>query len=337
MNVAELKQSELMKLATSSGVWLKVGLTKSLFTAKNNIGKLGDAWYKLRDSIFPNMASGGGEVDNTRVSNRAGLKLNEILNSLSIHLPSHFTFVDLCGAPGSFSELLLSRGAARGVAISIESGPHFYNHLQRNKRISLLTGDVCDHEVVNEIVELVGSNVDVVADGGFEVSELMINYQDLLCVKLILSELAIAAKLLKHDGLLILKLFSTATDASTSIIYLLCSLFDRVSIVKPPTSRITNSERYAACSGYRKVPELSALRRQLIELLEFEDAPLPANDLITRMRRDTIFKRSLRVANEELAIAQLEAIQKILNTAMLNTEKLSNSTLKTLTNTILFK
>lgn len=316
INISSLEDKDLLKLLLASGIWQKSIISKDLFKAKNKIEDLGDYWYKLRDQLFPNMKSGSRNTKNGRVSNRAGLKLEEILISQNVKLEPHFSFVDLCGAPGSFIQLLISRGASRGTAISIDSGPNFYSELYGLRNLNLLTGDVCDKSIFNDLFARAGSNNFLVtADGGFDLPPNLINFQELLSAKLILAELTLASKLLKNDGVLILKLFSTSSDISASIIYILASLFDSVKIVKPPTSRITNSERYALCEGYRKTPDLNWLRSSLFNLLDFSHTPIPSPDFVSFFRGDSLFKRSLRKVNEDLSLKQIEFIEKVANSA----------------------
>ena len=209
------------------------------------------------------MKSGSRNTKNGRVSNIAGLKLEEILISHSL------TYVR---AHGSFIKLLLYKGASRGTTISIDSGPSFYRELYGLRNLNLLTGDVCDKSIFNDLFARTGSNNSLVtADGGFDLSPNLINFQELL-----------STKLLKNDGVLILKLFTSSP------------LFDSVKIVKPPTSRITNSERYALCEGYRKTPDLNWLLTPLFNLLDFSHTPIPSPEFVSFFRGDSLFKRSLK-------------------------------------------
>jgi len=58
--------------------------------------------------------------------------------------------------------------------------------------------------------------------------------------------------LLEKGGTAILKELSFFEMSSVCLLLLLCSTFDSVKIVKPLTSRPTNSEVYVVCTGYKK-------------------------------------------------------------------------------------
>jgi hypothetical protein len=55
----------------------------------------------------------------------------------------------------------------------------------------------------------------------------------------------------KKGGTLIMKLFDVFTKLSLDIMYLLTLMYDKVSIVKPNTSRYANSERYVVAQGFK--------------------------------------------------------------------------------------
>ena len=50
---------------------------------------------------------------------------------------------------------------------------------------------------------------------------------------------------------MVCKLFSTVTNAMASALFVLASCFERVTIVKPVTSRPGNAERYVVCESRR--------------------------------------------------------------------------------------
>ncbi|KEP63153.1 UNVERIFIED_CONTAM: ribosomal RNA large subunit methyltransferase J protein [Hammondia hammondi] len=97
----------------------------------------------------------------------------------------------------------------------------------------------------------------VVADGGFHLGlrarttpvdaktgRHIENYQELLCARLLLSELLFALMLLEEGGNFVCKIFDTFTHFTASLVYIVGRLFENCAILKPIRSRAANSERY---------------------------------------------------------------------------------------------
>ena len=90
----------------------------------------------------------------------------------------------------------------------------------------------------------------VTADGGFDFTT-DFNHQELVSLKLILSQIAFAIACQKKGGSFFIKMFDTFTPASIDMLYLLTMLYDQVYYCKPHTSRYANSEKYIICKGFR--------------------------------------------------------------------------------------
>ncbi|PFH33821.1 hypothetical protein BESB_080370 [Besnoitia besnoiti] len=90
----------------------------------------------------------------------------------------------------------------------------------------------------------------VVADGGFHLAvdektgRHIENFQELLCARLLLSELLFALLLLQEGGTFLCKIFDTFTHFTASLVYIVARLFKNCVIIKPTGSRAANSERY---------------------------------------------------------------------------------------------
>jgi 23S rRNA U2552 (ribose-2'-O)-methylase RlmE/FtsJ len=96
----------------------------------------------------------------------------------------------------------------------------------------------------------IGQKCDLItADGGFEnVNE---NLQEQESFRLIISEVINAIKLQKKGGNFVCKMFETFTNTSMKIISMLSALYEDVYFIKPLTSRISNSEKYAVCLKFK--------------------------------------------------------------------------------------
>ncbi|PHJ16686.1 ribosomal rna large subunit methyltransferase j protein [Cystoisospora suis] len=111
----------------------------------------------------------------------------------------------------------------------------------------------------------------VVADGGFHLAidektgRHIENFQELLCARLLLSELLFALMLLEERGTFICKIFDTFTHFTASLIYVVGRLFEECFIIKPTGSRAANSERYLV--GLRLRSRKSTEFKQLFDVV----------------------------------------------------------------------
>jgi 23S rRNA U2552 (ribose-2'-O)-methylase RlmE/FtsJ len=90
----------------------------------------------------------------------------------------------------------------------------------------------------------------ITGDGGFDFS---VNYneQETQATRLILTQIAYAIGMQKKGGCFILKVFDLFTEPSLDFLYLLSSFYKNVSIIKPYTSRLANSEKYIVCQNFK--------------------------------------------------------------------------------------
>jgi len=175
-------------------------------------------------------------------------------------------FIDVCGGPGAFTQLLLRKGPkpARGYGITLRltdtpSSDQWYANLKTDKRFSILygkddTGSVYHPDNLNAVHEAVVQNGDehkiniIVADGGFEIHKKdgrhMENLQELFSGRIVLSEILLMLQNLNVGGHFVCKMFDTFSKLSVAFIYVIAKLFEDVYIIKPVRSRIVNSERY---------------------------------------------------------------------------------------------
>ena len=105
----------------------------------------------------------------------------------------------------------------------------------------------------------------VTSDGGFDWKRE--NLQEQEAYRLIFSEIVTALKVQKDGGNFVIKIFESYTKITIKMIELLRQLYSSVYIAKPYTSRISNSEKYLVCKGFKKslctVKLLSKLEEQI--------------------------------------------------------------------------
>ena len=77
------------------------------------------------------------------------------------------------------------------------------------------------------------------------------NQQESISFKLIYVQMCYALIIQKHKGHFFLKIFDSFSMNIIQMLYVLNSLYEKVYIVKPNTSRYANSERYIVCKYFK--------------------------------------------------------------------------------------
>jgi cap1 methyltransferase len=113
------------------------------------------------------------------------------------------------------------------------------------------TGDIMSYQNVLGCANKYGASMDfVTADGGFDFSH-DFNHQETQMSSLMLCQVVMATAVQAKGGTFVLKMFDITSKISVQIMYWLSVMYDRVSVIKPYTSRYANSERYIVCQGFR--------------------------------------------------------------------------------------
>lgn len=95
-----------------------------------------------------------------------------------------------------------------------------------------------------------GNTMDLITgDGGFDFS-VDFNNQEITMSQLLFAQVCYAIILQKNGGNFILKIFDCFMEHTVDILYILSSLYEKVYITKPQTSRYANSEKYLICKNY---------------------------------------------------------------------------------------
>ena len=185
----------------------------------------------------------------------------------------------LCEGPGGFVQALNDVARKLGVHMS---PVHCITLISNNKKVpnwklsSLFnyvvstgkdgTGNLYKLENIDRFAEQVGPNsCDIVtADGGFDFSS-NFNTQEVDFMKLLLCEVYSCLKIQKIGGTFVLKMFDLFHPNTISILTLLRTLYDSVSMHKPKTSRPANSEKYVICRGFRVVSDqvMTSIRKHI--------------------------------------------------------------------------
>lgn len=168
------------------------------------------------------------------------------------------------------------------------------------------------------------NNMDIVtADGGFDFS-VDFNRQERMATQLILCEVFYALAMQKHGGSFILKIFDVFHKTTVDILYILSYYYNNVSIMKPYTSRVANSEKYVICQGFKItdsreiIKQFESIFPSLIQGSEYDISSfLP-------FEHDLYFLNRIEEMNAMVSFQQIENITSTLSiiTNHRNAEKL---------------
>eukprot|EP01098_Paradermamoeba_levis_P004405 TRINITY_DN1894_c0_g1_i5.p1 TRINITY_DN1894_c0_g1~~TRINITY_DN1894_c0_g1_i5.p1 ORF type:complete len:349 (-),score=91.24 TRINITY_DN1894_c0_g1_i5:47-1000(-) len=155
--------------------WCEEKLVEGLWLQKSRMDNVfdkgrGDVYYRVRDRLCPFDKRGSSNF-----SNRAGDKLHEISACVNFLMKREAkgseqqhveNFIDVCGAPGAWSQLLLrTKPSIRGYGLSIilpdtPASETWYHYLQQNDRFMILfgsdgTGNIYVPENIVDVAEVI--------------------------------------------------------------------------------------------------------------------------------------------------------------------------------------
>ena len=228
----------------------------SLVENKNRISQydIQNIWRKYSQALNPyerivNMSL------NKNIISRAYYKLYEILNIYDIK--DFKRSLHLCEAPGGFVKAALSINKdLEWYAQTLYSESNIKIDKDLSKERWVKNGDGNLYNLNN--IEYLKDNIEkvdlVTGDGGFDVS-FNPNNQEQLSFKLIYCEFITSLICLNIGGSFVCKIFDTFTKPTVQLIYIMKLYYDKVSIIKPRSSRYVNGEKYVVCKNFKGIDE----------------------------------------------------------------------------------
>lgn len=248
-------------------------------------------FYEARSACNPLEILGEGRRNhglNRRFINRSAIKLANIDAIMGFGLipqatPSGnpFVFVDLCGAPGGFSEYIVMRCCHFGIRSCYGFGMSLHGTNEHGKGLQWKlsdgvwneggtscsykvcrghdgTGDVYSWDNVVCLKEMMKQHGQseahlVVADGGFD-AQRDSEDQEALSQKLLVCEVAAAMFCLRRGGTMVLKMFGGQTSTIRKMMADMSSCFGSISVTKPISSRPASAERYLVATRFQGLP-----------------------------------------------------------------------------------
>ena len=188
------------------------------------------------------------------------------------------------------------------------------------------TGNLISLENFLYCAEKYKNKMDIVtADGGFDFS-VDFNHQESMATQLVLCEVFYALAIQKPGGSFILKIFDVFHKATVDILYILSYYYNNVSIMKPYTSRIANSEKYVVCQGF-KIADSTQIIEQFASIFHFIQSA--ANDGGVGVTCDCVLSSLLPFDHDLYFLNRIEEMN-----AMVSFQQIENitSTLSIITN-----
>jgi len=182
------------------------------------------------------------------ICSRAYFKLTEIILAFNLSeivgKCSHA--LHLCEAPGGFAQSTLEFiQPIKSTATTIKSDIKFHHSLKG--KVNIIYEDILS-ESPSSLLNVPTSEF-ITADGAFDVSD-RYDSQELTSHSLISAEITWAMACQSIGGCFVIKIFDICLLKTWSNILHLKNCYDRVVIVKPPSSRPANSEKYVVCIGF---------------------------------------------------------------------------------------
>lgn len=281
--------------------------------------------YEYIHSIIPNSKQ---SVCTLKPLSRSFYKMIEICHNFNIinELPQVCKTFHLAEGPGGFIEAIVSlrnnkNDTYYGMTLNDNDvnvpGWKKSNHfLKSNPNVIIEngqdnTGNLLNKENLEYCFKLYNNSMDLItADGGFDFSQ-DFNRQEITSLKLIYAQVCYAIAMQKKNGTFILKVFDLFTQASLDILFLLCCLYKNVTIVKPNTSRIANSEKYIVCKKF-KLETSNMILYELLKSFDYLDTQMNLNRIL-RFDIPHYFINKIEDCNSLFGQIQIENISSTLN------------------------
>ncbi|KAL0229806.1 hypothetical protein PCE1_003370 [Barthelona sp. PCE] len=175
---------------------------------------------------------------------RAAFKLLQLNNKYNF-LQNSRVIVDLCAAPGGWSQVAAQFAAKPSMVVAVD-----LDKIQPIKGVISMQQDITTEACRRELkTVLKGAPVDVVLNDGAPNVGASWEKDAIIQAELCLEACRFAADTLRPGGCFVTKIFRSSHY--NSLLWVFNALFDRVSPTKPPSSRSESAEIFVVCEGYK--------------------------------------------------------------------------------------
>lgn len=241
---------------------------RHLETHKRRIDPVERAWDRIKKTLHDYEYVYSSSYSQKNISSkvpisRSYFKLKEILQVFNVSVGPASRIACVAEAPGGFVECVREMDArVEGITLRSKDPkvPYWHRKVSEDPKVTLHTGPSNDGDIykfkniLTFIKDIGPHSMDVVTgDGGFDNSG-DYNHQEGNSFPLIYSEMYLAMYLQKLGGSFICKLFDTFDARTIRLIALLRPCYETMSFYKPCLSRVSNSEKYVVCTGFKGCP-----------------------------------------------------------------------------------
>ena len=223
--------------------------------------------YEFIHTIVPNIKQSIAKFKPLSRSYYKFIEIAQMLKLLDDYNYNNINSFHLAEGPGGFIEALCylrKNPEDRYVGmtliddsdINVPGWKKTQNFLNKNPNVFIdygisKDGDLLDSRNFVYVNEKYKNSMDIITgDGGFDFS-IDFNQQESISFKLIYVQMCYALIMQKYKGHFFLKVFDSFSMNIVQMLYMLNSLYEKVYIVKPNTSRYANSERYIVCKYFK--------------------------------------------------------------------------------------
>ena len=138
------------------------------------------------------------------------------------------------------------------------------------------------------------------------------NFEEQDSYELLLNELHQILDKQAIKGNCVLKVFETYTTVSLKIIYILSSFYEEVYLYKPYLSRLSDTEKYIVCKGFKKDPKLDDKIKSIESVLK-KDKNSYIFDIFPELKLPKDFPNNFKFMNIRIANPQQIMINKMVS------------------------
>lgn len=211
---------------------------------------------------------------------------------------------------------------------SSEKPQRFFLHKTYDERTSRNSqdkdnGNLLKMKTIENFKTELGQKVDfITGDGGFDWNNENIQEQE--CASLIYAQIVCAVNIQKKGGNFVLKVFEMFTNLSMKFIVILKYFYEEIYIVKPLTSRDSNSERYIVCKKFKydekqssdllknMLKSLDEIDKKSINNKSLDNKSLYLFDIFPEISVPDDLKTSIISLNIEISNLQFKVINKMI-------------------------
>lgn len=170
---------------------------------------------------------------------------NEIFNAFDVNKDNIF-FIDICGAPGMYSKILVEDKKAKGFSISLPVEKGGIEYIFKHDNYKIYYKDILDKSYKIETEKNINFGI------ASCVSYIESRHASILNMELIIKSMSLILSILENGGDMIINMTIKNIYNCFNIIDLLLKQFDRIKLWKSETVWATKNTFYIFCYGFKK-------------------------------------------------------------------------------------